>query len=206
MGFFALLGKIGILVLVVTLALGVYEAFDSLPDKADMVKSIGDNSTNISTFAKGWGNFAWGLMLTTGAWQKDWLPEWINPKGELLFIVEDMPYLDSTAFIVPILFALLVFGIAKMFGWYPDRFWGMFFFWIAILFLMLVLVVIQYVIAYHALMLGGDQLGIGADKALSIRQDRVDALSSHQSIIWLSILLFFVNIGVWLKLLGGSGD
>lgn len=203
MSFFAFLGKIGILVLVVTMGLGLYEAFDSLPNKAELITDLGNNTASV---AKGWGLFSWGLMLTTGAWQNDWLPSWIHPKGELLFIIEDMPHLDSTAFIIPILFALLVFGVAKMAGWYPDRFWGMFWFWIIILLLMLLMVVVQYVIAYHALQNGGEMLGIGAEKALEIRQDKVEMIAAHPSVVWLGIVLFFVNIGVWLKILGGNSD
>jgi len=191
------LGTIGILLLFAVLTVSAIEGFAA---KQGLGEEIINGTLNGSETAKGLGLYSWGMMITTGAWQNDWLPEKIHPKGEYLFIIEDMPHLDSTVFVLPILFVVFIFWLVKI-SHIEMTGWRAFWFWFIIFLIAVGIVIATYIAGYQALKRGGELLGIGAEKALEIRQDKVDILD-NKGVVFLAVILFFTTLSVWLQWLG----
>ena len=194
----AFLKALTLFLLLATLVSAGIIGFKSIDDKESFL-----NLTKNDTAEAGKGIFlySWGMMESTGAWQKDYLPLKLDglrlksvPDGKLIFLLEDMPYPDSTLFIVPILLVLALLAI-----YVPQTLSGKIKLALFVFLLVVVLYFVQMIIAHHYMYVGGEILGMDKATVDANRQVQVDLMQKAE-LGKLSVILFLIAIYTYIKI------
>lgn len=146
-------------------------------------------------------------QLVTPAYEVDWLPSFIHPKGETLFMVEEFPLPDSRI-IFPLFFVWLATAQAAKMIWNSDLSFFASVGYITLLFLVvtIIAVILINIISYILMIELGQSIGLEKDVINTIRADeyeRLDATVGIKESIVLSILfgVFYIQ-----GLLKGQND
>jgi hypothetical protein len=198
MGFFDWLTTIMIIALICA---GGYNALQNNKDNPE-VKAIANNISlekagSITCFALGYNSI-------TPAFQKDWLPESIQPKGNLLYMIEDVPLPDTTDFIILGIVALITITILR---YTIMRLEGISKWFIAIGILLAVMIVfwiIIKIVAYNMMTGCAHDLGVSKELALQIRQESINS-ANKTGLVWPIFIFSIFGVITFFKIAFSGG-
>jgi len=187
-----IINKISLAVILGFLLLGVFntaeDTFKTQEDIEDFINRVGGQPINMS---KASFLFFYGYMGVTPAITKDWLPGFIHEKGELLFMIEDLPLPDSTDLFIIIPIFLLSVWVLRQFPIFKKKWWlAILIVFIVLLFSWLGLKLLQY----HLMLGGAETLGLDKEMVLANRSSLNEGVKNY--IPTFIILFLFTSFAI----------
>jgi len=153
--------KITLALLFALLLVGVYSGLKNV-DSEKLLQAVKNDTIKAGAGAL---YFAQGLSATTPAWKIDWLP----PKEKYIYILEEIPYPDSSDFIAVAIIATIIFVIISHIEWFKTTFKG---FILAVVLLLTSIIgawVLWKVGMYYLYFAGCDSIGITTQECINTR-------------------------------------
>lgn len=159
------INKLIIFVMLGFLVFGFFRVIEEAPEKEKLFETLTNEPVNAS---RDLFLFWYGYSGITPAYVNDWLPASINPKGEHVFLLEDIPLPDSTDLFVIIPLVLSTIFILKHIPYFRKG-WGVL--WAILIVFVIILggwVALKYV-HYQLMYQGAEALHINPELVLEER-------------------------------------